>query len=304
MRRAATAARTANGLRAAARTGPRALSLATISPIAAPWSTASHSWLHYLAHRALFHCPAPPPGHGHRQRHAGLVFRRWAPWQHGHRRAALRATAQGWRRHPGHRRRVDPSREHRSGPGAGKGPRAARGGRCGVDVGADIVNDIRALRQPGAATVVAAHPRCGVCLMHMHRDPQTMQLAPMHGDVLSQGRSFLERAADDLLALGVANHRIVVDPGIGFGKTPEQNFALLAKQPALLAMGYPLLVGWSRKSSLGAATGLALEQRLVPSVTAAVLAVDRGASVGRVHDVRETVAELGVWAALQQAGWL
>ena len=174
--------------------------------------------------------------------------------------------------------------------------------RAVLDLGADIVNDIWALRQPGAAAAVAAHPQCGVCLMHMHRDPQTMQQAPMGGDVVPQVLSFLQLQAHNLLALGVEKTRILLDAGIGFGKTVEQNFALLARHSELLAAGYPLLAGWSRKSSLGAVTGLEVDQRMVPSVAAAVLAVERGASVARVHDVRETVAALAVWSAMQRAG--
>lgn len=174
--------------------------------------------------------------------------------------------------------------------------------RAVLDVGVDIINDIWALRQPGAAAAVAAHPGCGVCLMHMHRDPQTMQASPMMGDVLPSVLSFLERCALDLQALGVEKPRIVVDPGIGFGKTVEQNFSLLAHQPVLRAVGYPLLAGWSRKSSLGAVTGLDVHDRMVPSVAAAVLAAERGASILRVHDVRETVAALAVWNAVRQAG--
>ena len=174
--------------------------------------------------------------------------------------------------------------------------------RAVLDMGADIVNDIWALRQPGALAVVAAHPQCGVCLMHMHRDPQTMQAAPMTGDVVSQVLSFLELQAHNLQAQGAKKDQILLDPGIGFGKTVEQNFALLARQDVLLGAGYPLLAGWSRKSSLGAVTGLDVDQRMVPSVAAAVLAVDRGVSVVRVHDVRETVAALAVWSAMQRAG--
>ena len=174
--------------------------------------------------------------------------------------------------------------------------------RAVLDLGADIVNDIWALRQTGAAAAVAAHPQCGVCLMHMHRDPQTMQQAPMDGDVVPQVLSFLELQAHNLLALGVEKTRILLDAGIGFGKTVEQNFALLARHSELLAAGYPLLAGWSRKSSLGAVTGLEVDQRMVPSVAAAVLAVERGAAVARVHDVRETVAALAVWSAMQRAG--
>ena len=100
----------------------------------------------------------------------------------------------------------------------------------------------------------------------------------------------------------MGHERIVLDAGVGFGKTVAQNFSLLARQAELLDLGYPLLAGWSRKSSLGAVTGLGVDQRMVPSVAAAVLAVDRGASVVRVHDVRETVAALAVWSAMQQAG--
>ncbi|HEY0202202.1 MAG TPA: dihydropteroate synthase, partial [Burkholderiaceae bacterium] len=167
-----------------------------------------------------------------------------------------------------------------------------------LDLGADIINDIWSLRQPGAQQVVAAHPSCGVCLMHMHRDPQTMQALPMTGDVVTEVLSFLEHNAKELQGLGVEKARIMLDAGIGFGKTVEQNFALLARQHDLLRSGYPLLAGWSRKSSLGAVTGLDVSQRMLPSVAAALLAVERGAHVVRVHDVRETVAALAVWRAM------
>ena len=173
--------------------------------------------------------------------------------------------------------------------------------QAALDAGADIVNDVWALRQPGAAQVVAQHPRCGVCLMHMHGDPQTMQTTPMAGDAVLQVLSFLELQAQALYGLGVEKIRIVLDPGIGFGKTVAQNFALLARQRELLALGYPLLAGWSRKSSLGAVTGLAVGERLLPSVAAAVLAAERGARVLRVHDVRATVQALAVWQARADA---
>lgn len=172
--------------------------------------------------------------------------------------------------------------------------------RAVLDLGADIVNDIWALRQPGAREAVAAHPSCGICLMHMHRDPQTMQAAPMDGEVVPQVLDFWRVQLDALGALGIAPARITLDPGIGFGKTVAQNFALLARQRELLGAGHPLLLGWSRKSSIGVVTGIEqAAQRRVPSVAAAVLAVDHGAAIVRVHDVRDTVAALAVWRAMK-----
>lgn len=167
-------------------------------------------------------------------------------------------------------------------------------------LGADIINDVWALRQPGAQATVVAHKRCGVCLMHMHRDPQTMQAAPMEGDVLAPVAQFLAERAQALRLRGVVHERIVLDPGIGFGKTAAQNFSLLARQSELRALGYPLLAGWSRKSTLGAATGQAEPiARVSASVAAALLAADRGAMLLRVHDVKETVEALQVWVAMQ-----
>ena len=176
--------------------------------------------------------------------------------------------------------------------------------RKALDVGVDIVNDIWALQQPGAEAVVAAHPRCGVCLMHMHRTPQTMQVTPMAGDVVEAVLNFLQARQHELLTLGVDARRLMLDPGIGFGKTVAQNFRLLAHQSDLLTLGTPLLAGWSRKSSLGAVLA---KQGQVPepaarqaaSVAAALLAVERGASVVRVHDVKETVEALQVWQAMR-----
>lgn len=184
-----------------------------------------------------------------------------------------------------------------------------------LDLGADIINDIWALRwsdpnaeatSPDGMQVVSNHPTCGVCLMHMHREPLTMQAAPMEGDVVPQVFSFLQRIARDLEKRGVQKSRIAIDPGIGFGKTVAQNFALLARQRELLAAGYPVLAGWSRKSSLAAITGTSLasvatldvRERLVPSVAAALLAVERGATIVRVHDVRETVQAIKVLSAI------
>lgn len=185
--------------------------------------------------------------------------------------------------------------------------------RAALELGADIINDIWALRWadpqggPTGEDLVAAHPQCGVCLMHMHREPVTMQVAPMDGDVVPQVLEFLLERAHALEARGVAADRITLDPGIGFGKTVRQNFSLLARQAQLLSAGYPVLAGWSRKSSLAAVTQTSLgavarmdvQERMVPSVTAALLSVQNGARVVRVHDVKETVQALKVWAATQ-----
>ncbi|OYU45154.1 MAG: dihydropteroate synthase [Burkholderiales bacterium PBB4] len=186
--------------------------------------------------------------------------------------------------------------------------------QAALDLGIDIINDVWALRWSGSddgrtgLQVIQQHGACGACLMHMHRDPQTMQVAPMQGDAVPQVATFLAQAADEAMTQGVQAARLCLDPGIGFGKTVSQNFALLAHQQALVALGFPVLVGWSRKSSLAAVTQRSLAQvatldvreRLVPSVTAALLAVQYGAHIVRVHDVKETVQALKVWSAVQQ----
>ena len=179
--------------------------------------------------------------------------------------------------------------------------------QAALDTGADIINDIWALRWvdssdgPTGAHVVAQHPRCGVCLMHMHGNPQTMQVSPMEGDIVAPVRDFLAQAAQALVAQGVDGERICIDPGIGFGKTVAQNFSLLAGQNELLAPGFALLAGWSRKSSLGAVTGAAADDRVVASAVAATLAVQNGARIVRVHDVQATVQALRVLSATQAA---
>ena len=182
-----------------------------------------------------------------------------------------------------------------------------------LDLGVDIINDEWALRWADPQSnlrgqeVIARHASCGICLMHMHREPATMQAAPMQGSVMPQVLSFLQLVTHNLRPLGVEKSRICVDPGIGFGKTVQQNFALLAQQSELLTLGYPLLVGWSRKSSLAAVTQRSLSavatldpvERMVPSVAAAILAVQHGADVVRVHDVKQTVQALRVLGAMR-----
>ena len=169
-----------------------------------------------------------------------------------------------------------------------------------LDAGADIVNDVRALQRPGAVQAVARHPCAGACLMHMQGEPGTMQSAPQYDDVVADVRRFLGERAQALQAAGIARERITLDPGIGFGKTPAHNVALAARQRELLEDGYPLLLGWSRKSTVGVITGKPVAERLAGSIAAAVAAVARGAAIVRVHDVAATVDALKVWQALDK----
>jgi len=171
--------------------------------------------------------------------------------------------------------------------------------RAALDLGADVINDVRALRRDGALQAVASFPSAGVCLMHMQGEPGSMQAAPRYADVLADVAAFLAAQKDRAVAAGITPERIVLDPGIGFGKRVEDNLALLARQRELLALGRPLLVGWSRKSTLGEITGRSVDERLAASVAAALMAVERGASIVRVHDVAATVDALEVWRAVQ-----
>lgn len=166
-----------------------------------------------------------------------------------------------------------------------------------LDLGVDIINDIRALETPGAMEAVAAHGQCGVCLMHMQGDPATMQSNPNYPDVVAEVKHYLSGRMAALTAAGVANARITLDPGVGFGKTPAHNIELLQRQAELLDLGRPLLLGWSRKSTLGHITGKPVEDRLVASVAAALAAVTRGARIIRVHDVGATADALKIWQA-------
>ena len=169
--------------------------------------------------------------------------------------------------------------------------------RQALDLGVDIVNDVRALRRPGALACVVAHPQAGVCLMHMKGEPDTMQAQARYADVVAEVGQFLKQRAQEVQAAGVAAERIVIDPGIGFAKTAEHNLALLQRQTELTGLGWPLLVGWSRKGTLGQLTGRPIDERLAASVAAALAAVHHGAAIVRVHDVAATVDALKVWQA-------
>ncbi len=168
-----------------------------------------------------------------------------------------------------------------------------------LDAGADIINDVRALQLPGALAAVARHPSAGICLMHMQGEPDTMQTAPRYIDVVDEVATFLRERCTQLRAAGIDAQRIVVDPGIGFGKTPPQNLMLLRRQRDLLDIGYPVLAGWSRKSTLGQITGRPVDGRLAASIAASLIAAQQGASILRVHDVAATVDALRVWQAVQ-----
>ena len=171
--------------------------------------------------------------------------------------------------------------------------------RAALERGASIINDVRALRTPGALEVVLASD-CGVVLMHMQGTPQTMQIDPHYEDVTAEVGAFLSERLLRVAGAGVARERIVVDPGFGFGKTHEHNFELLANLAELSAVGRPVLIGISRKGMLKHATGRGVGERAVASAAAALIAVERGARIVRVHDVAATRDALAVWQVTRQ----
>jgi dihydropteroate synthase len=172
-----------------------------------------------------------------------------------------------------------------------------------VRAGATMINDVRALREPGALEAAAASG-AAVCLMHMQGEPRTMQVDPRYGDVVMEVRDFLRVRAERCMAAGIARDRLVLDPGIGFGKRLEHNLALLSALPALVALGWPVLVGVSRKSMFDALLGRAVDERVAGGVAMATAAVLSGASIVRTHDVAPTVDAMKVATALKAAGTL
>lgn len=170
--------------------------------------------------------------------------------------------------------------------------------RQAIAVGADIVNDVRALQEPNALEIVAPS-NVGVCLMHMQGTPQTMQLAPDYLDVVDEVKQFLLDRMNVAVVHGIAKSRILLDPGFGFGKTRAHNIALIQHLDELNAIGQPLLVGLSRKSVLGSIAGGDEGQRLHASVAASVISAMKGAKIIRVHDVKATVDALKVVTAIQ-----
>ncbi len=172
--------------------------------------------------------------------------------------------------------------------------------RAAVAAGAQLINDVRALTVPGALEA-AAETGAAVCLMHMQGEPATMQDDPTYGDVVAEVRDYLQARAAACLAAGIARERICIDPGIGFGKRVEHNLALLARLDELAGLGFPVLLGVSRKSLVGIITGRPAGSRLAGSVAFAALAVARGAAIVRAHDVAATLDAVKAAAALRRA---
>ncbi|HUP31288.1 MAG TPA: dihydropteroate synthase [Usitatibacter sp.] len=170
--------------------------------------------------------------------------------------------------------------------------------RAVIAAGCAVVNDVNAFRAPGAMEA-AAGSRVGVIVMHMQGEPRTMQKAPHYDDVVAEVGAFLRERAQALEAAGVAAERIALDPGFGFGKTLEHNRALFRGLPRLASLGYPLMAGVSRKKMIGDLTGREVGERTAGSVAAALLAVQNGAHLVRVHDVRETVDAINIWMELK-----
>jgi dihydropteroate synthase len=170
--------------------------------------------------------------------------------------------------------------------------------RASLEAGAARSNDIWGFRRPGAIEAVTKGD-AGLCVMHMQRDPETMQEAPSYTDLMSEVEAFLRAQAEALLAAGVAAERISLDPGFGFGKTPDHNLTMLNRLECFERIGLPLLVGLSRKSTLGAVLGgKPPAERVTESVAAALLAAERGAFIVRVHDVQPTVEAIQLWWAM------
>jgi dihydropteroate synthase len=168
-----------------------------------------------------------------------------------------------------------------------------------LKAGASMINDINALAEPGALEIVAAS-QCAVCLMHMKGEPATMQQAPHYDDVVAEVAGFLKNRIEAAQAAGIARERIVVDPGFGFGKTLEHNLALLKQLSGLAAMKVPVLAGWSRKSSVAKITGRPAGERLPGSLAMALLSLQAGATILRVHDVKETRDIVAIWQAYNE----
>lgn len=172
--------------------------------------------------------------------------------------------------------------------------------KAAISAGVDVLNDIWAFRQPMALEVAAASSTVGLCVMHMQKDPTTMQFDPAYDDVMSEVNGFLVERAVALEEVGIERERIAIDPGFGFGKIPVHNLQMLNQFETFTLHGLPVLAGISRKSTLGAVTGRDKDHRMVASVAAALMAVERGAKIVRVHDVEQTVDAMKIWSATKK----
>jgi dihydropteroate synthase len=172
-----------------------------------------------------------------------------------------------------------------------------------LDAGVDMINDIYGFRREGAIDAVSGST-CGLCVMHMQGDPKTMQQAPAYDNVLDEVGAFLRDRTQAMAKAGVDRRRIVLDPGFGFGKTPQQNYLLLRRLQDIDADGYPWLIGLSRKSMIGHVTGRVPAERLGGSIAGALAAIARGAHILRVHDVAATVDAVKVWNAVEHGEFL
>jgi len=205
--------------------------------------------------------------------------------------------------------RVVPVIEALADPGEGSSAQVsvdtskARVAESALIAGASMVNDVTALRGDPAMAALVADSRADCCLMHMHGEPRTMQREPRYDDVVSEVKAFLEQRLEFAVGAGIAEDRVLLDPGIGFGKTVEHNLELLRRLEELVAIGRPLVIGTSRKSFLGRLTGRDVHERLPGTIATNVLALLQGASVFRVHDVRPVLEALTVAAATVSPRW-
>ncbi|NLC37406.1 MAG: dihydropteroate synthase [Alcaligenaceae bacterium] len=172
-----------------------------------------------------------------------------------------------------------------------------------LQAGADMINDIRALREPGAIEAVA-DSRCGLCIMHMQGEPRTMQVAPHYDDVVHDVKNFLAERAQALVQAGINPQRIVLDPGFGFGKTAGQNYSMLRRLDSMQVGSYPWLLGFSRKSMLGHVVGREPRDRLAASLAAALYGLEKGGHILRVHDVAETVDAVKIWQTIKDESFV
>ena len=172
--------------------------------------------------------------------------------------------------------------------------------RAALEAGADMINDIDGFRNPISRQIVSHYPSCGLCIMHMQGEPMTMQHAPSYLDVVTEVVKALHEDAQALITQGINRNRISLDPGFGFGKTIEHNYSILAHLDQLVALDFPVLIGLSRKSMIGSVINKPVDQRMVGSVAGALLALEQGAMILRVHDVDATQDAVKVWQATQQ----